>query len=101
METNDQFQKIVADVKTAQNQLGRAVALMSSDGLEDRAKSVKLVSQARAKLEDVTVGLSQGVGVLFGSRGGSKTAERGPEYYRKIAGMRKTRAGGRPRKDAV
>lgn len=34
-----------------------------------------------------------------GRKGGSKTAERGPEYFRKIAAMRKTRSGGRPKKE--
>jgi uncharacterized protein involved in exopolysaccharide biosynthesis len=34
----------------------------------------------------------------LGSKGGSKTAERGPDYYAKIAAMRKNRRGGRPRK---
>jgi len=37
--------------------------------------------------------------VTLGRRGGRKTAERGPEYYRKISGLRKTKAGGRPRKN--
>jgi len=37
----------------------------------------------------------------FGRRGGQKTAERGPEYFRQIAAMRKTRAGGRPRKEST
>ena len=34
----------------------------------------------------------------MGAKGGSKTAERGPEYYAQIAAMRKNRRGGRPRK---
>lgn len=34
----------------------------------------------------------------LGQRGGMKTAERGPEYFRKIAAMRKKKAGGRPKK---
>lgn len=38
----------------------------------------------------------------LGRVGGKKTAERmlerDPDYYKRIAGMRKTRAGGRPRK---
>lgn len=38
---------------------------------------------------------------MLGSRGGIKTAERGPEYYKKIAGMRKTKAGGRPRNEDI
>jgi hypothetical protein len=38
--------------------------------------------------------------VALGSIGGRKTAKRGAEYFSKIAGMRKTRAGGRPKKSA-
>ena len=34
----------------------------------------------------------------MGARGGSKTAQRGPEYFAQIAAMRKNRKGGRPRK---
>jgi hypothetical protein len=37
--------------------------------------------------------------ITRGRKGGSKTAERGPDYFRKIAAMRKTRAGGRPPKE--
>jgi len=36
--------------------------------------------------------------VSLGRRGGQATAKRGPKYFRKIAAMRKTRAGGRPSK---
>jgi len=36
--------------------------------------------------------------VALGAKGGKRTAERGPEYFAKIAAMRKTRAGGRPRR---
>jgi hypothetical protein len=35
---------------------------------------------------------------MFGAKGGKKTAERGPDYFRQIAAMRKTKSGGRPRK---
>jgi len=35
---------------------------------------------------------------VLGKMGGKATAKRGPEYFRRIAGMRKTRAGGRPPK---
>lgn len=37
----------------------------------------------------------------IGKLGGQKTAERGPEYFRQIAAMRKTRSGGRPRKEVT
>lgn len=34
---------------------------------------------------------------VLGKMGGKATARKGPEYFRKIAAMRKTKAGGRPR----
>ena len=33
-----------------------------------------------------------------GRKGGLATAERGPEYFKRIAAMRKTKGGGRPKK---
>lgn len=36
---------------------------------------------------------------VLGAKGGKVTAQRGPEYFAKIAAMRKTRAGGRPSKE--
>ena len=36
---------------------------------------------------------------VLGKMGGKATAKKGSEYFRQIAAMRKTRAGGRPRKD--
>lgn len=35
---------------------------------------------------------------VLGSRGGKATAKRGPEYFARIAAMRKTKSGGRPKK---
>jgi hypothetical protein len=37
---------------------------------------------------------------FLGSLGGQETAKRGPEYFARIAALRKTRAGGRPRKNS-
>ena len=37
---------------------------------------------------------------MLGKRGGEKTAERGPEYFRQIAAMRETRAGGEAQKNS-
>jgi len=34
-----------------------------------------------------------------GRIGGKQTAKRGPEYFRKIAAMRKNRKGGRPKQE--
>ena len=38
--------------------------------------------------------------VALGAIGGRKTAERGPEYFARIAAMRKVKGGGRPRKES-
>jgi hypothetical protein len=38
--------------------------------------------------------------VSLGRRGGKATAERGPEYFRKIQALRKNRKGGRPPKES-
>jgi len=38
--------------------------------------------------------------VALGRLGGVKTAQRGPEYFRKIASQRKKFAGGRPKKSS-
>lgn len=43
--------------------------------------------------------LELGPGVILGQQGGLKTAQRGSDYFKHISGMRKTRAGGRPRKE--
>jgi len=37
--------------------------------------------------------------VSLGRRGGKATAERGPDYFKKIQAMRKNRKGGRPPKE--
>jgi hypothetical protein len=69
-----------------------------------QALEASTIEQSRPLIEDAiqrTERLSKAVltaPVKRGRKGGSKTAERGPDYYRQIAAMRKTRAGGRPRK---
>jgi hypothetical protein len=45
-----------------------------------------------------SVGPATSAAAELGAKGGTKTAERGPEYYARIAAMRKNRKGGRPRK---
>jgi len=56
-----------------------------------------LLDKAHKRLQLLNERLER-VSVERGRKGGTKTAERGPDYFRQIAAMRKTRAGGRPRK---
>lgn len=53
-------------------------------------KAIKRLERHGERLEQIASKL--------GTIGGAKTAARGPDYFRKIAAMRKTRSGGRPRK---
>ena len=68
------------------------------------AVSASTIDQARAIVKQAlrrTERLAESIGNVaasLGQKGGQRTAERGPEYFRRIAAMRKTRAGGRPPK---
>jgi len=42
----------------------------------------------------------QAIAAQLGKKGGATTAKRGSEYFRQLAAKRKTRAGGRPRKES-
>jgi|SRR5271155_526198 len=64
---------------------------------EEAAKAWKLIDRAEGRISGLITYLTL-QSVERGRKGGSKTAERGPDYYRQIAAMRKTKAGGRPKK---
>jgi hypothetical protein len=55
-----------------------------------------VVEKIIRRIDDVIQLLEQAP-VEMGKKGGQKTAERGPEYFRQIAAMRTIRAGGRPK----
>jgi hypothetical protein len=61
------------------------------------ARSSELLSAGIALTEDLK---EQTPAAFLGSLGGQETAKRGPEYFARIAALRKTRAGGRPRKNS-
>ena len=62
-------------------------------------RSRELMDAAVALVEDV---IATPAAAVIGARGGKATAKRmakkDPDYYKRIAGMRKKRAGGRPKK---
>ncbi len=72
------------------------VLLDTTDLPEGRSKRAHELLTSALALADVVIETSPAASL--GKRGGMKTAERGPDYYRKIAAKRKTKAGGRPRK---
>ena len=90
-----------SDVRTLKNLIDQAYLIASSDplpkgGMEslqenlDAARAMIRVLLMRPDAETMAAEL--------GKRGGQETAKRGPEYYSQIAALRKTNAGGRPKK---
>jgi hypothetical protein len=90
-----------SDVRTLKNLIDQAHLIASSDpipkgGMEslrenlDAARALIRVLLVRPAMDEAAAEL--------GKRGGRKTAERGPEYYAEISALRKTKAGGRPKK---
>lgn len=60
----------------------------------------ELLNSALALTDDLRNQEKLPAAAVLGARGGSQTAKRGSEYFRQLAAKRKTRAGGRPRKES-
>lgn len=86
------------DLKALRNLIDEAQLVISTTELPQgrTSRAVKLLDSALALADDLIASPSSAI--ALGQRGGQKTAERGREYFKKIAAMRKTRAGGRPKK---
>ena len=88
-----------ADLGALRNLIAEAETILSTTKLpQGRAERAGELLEAAVKLADELLKASPAA--TLGAKGGKKTAERGPDYYRKIAGMRKKKAGGRPRRDS-
>jgi hypothetical protein len=88
------------DLKSLRNMIGEALDILRTTNLpEHRAeRAYELLTAAVSLADDL---LAQSPAATLGKKGGRVTARRGPDYFRKIAAMRKERKGGRPRKDRV
>jgi hypothetical protein len=62
------------------------------------ARCRELLSTALAVADDLLKQTKLPAAAILGKKGGSVTAKRGSDYFRKLAAKRKTRGGGRPRK---
>jgi hypothetical protein len=62
-------------------------------------RSRELLRSALALTDDLISQVGKTAGEVIGRKGGSATAHKfGADHFRKLAALRKTRAGGRPRK---
>ena len=88
------------DLRALRNMIAEAERILATTTLpQGRAERARELLRAALALADHLRTVEPSAAAL-GKRGGLKTAERGPEYFKKIAGMRKTRAGGRPPKSS-
>lgn len=86
------------DLKALRNLISEAHTIISTTTLpEGRSERASELLNAAIHLADLL--LETKPAAVLGKKGGEKTAERGPDYFRKIAAMRKERKGGRPAKD--
>jgi len=89
--------KSTTDLRALRNLVSEADLILATTDLpQGRATRCRELLGAALKLTDHLLTIKPAA--TLGKRGGLKTARRGPEYFRKIAAMRRTRAGGRPRK---
>ena len=85
------------DLQALRNMIAEVETILTTTTLpEGRAERASELIGAAVKLADELLKTSPAA--TLGAKGGKTTAQRGPEYFRKIAGMRKRRAGGRPKK---
>jgi len=63
-------------------------------------RCLEIIRSALALTDDLLKQTKLPAAAVLGRKGGSETAKRGSEYFRQLAAKRKTRAGGRPRKES-
>jgi hypothetical protein len=85
------------DLRSLRNLISEAQALLMTTNLpEGRSQRANELLTAAVHLADDL--LEESPAATLGAKGGKATAKRGPDYFRKIASMRKERKGGRPPK---
>jgi hypothetical protein len=87
------------DLKALRGLISQTQALLMTTSLpEGRSqRAIELLTAAIHLADDL---LTESPAATLGAKGGKATAKRGPDYFRKIAAMRKERKGGRPPKRA-
>jgi hypothetical protein len=85
------------DLKALRNLIAEADSLLATTKLpEGRSERAHELLVAAIKLADNLLEIKPAA--VLGAKGGKKTAQRGSDYFKLIASMRKTMAGGRPPK---
>lgn len=76
--------------------------LATTDMPENRtARCRELLSAALALADDLLAQAKMPAAAMLGAKGGSVTAQKGSDYFRKLAARRKHHRGGRPPKEST
>ncbi len=85
------------DLQALRNMIAESRDILATTVLpEGRAERAHELLNAAVLLADNILAVSPAA--TLGKKGGTTTAKRGPDYFRKIASMRTHRKGGRPKK---
>jgi hypothetical protein len=92
------------DLKAVRNLVSEAKTILDTTTLpEGRSQRAQELLGAAIELMDLLLAVKPAA--VMGAKGGRSTAkkmvEKDPDYYKRIAAMRKTKAGGRPRKEVL
>jgi hypothetical protein len=88
------------NLKALRNMIAEAQKILATTSLPDARseRAYELLTAAVSLTDDL---LAQSPAATLGKKGGKVTAQRGPDYFRKIAAMRKENKGGRPKKQTL
>ena len=88
------------ELKALRNLISEAELVIATAELPQGrgTRALELLRSALALTDDLIGQTKLAPAALMGRKGGASIAKRGPEYFRQLAAKRKTRAGGRPRK---
>lgn len=81
--------------------IAEAELILSTTELpEGRAVRCRELLITAMALADDLLASAKAPAAALGRKGGTVTAQKGSDHFRQLAAMRKTRAGGRPRKES-
>ena len=90
------------ELTALKNLISEADLVLSTAKLPENrtARCRELLSAATAIADDLLTQAKMPAAAQLGAKGGSVTAKRGSDYFRKLAARRKHHRGGRPRKES-
>jgi hypothetical protein len=90
------------ELTALKNLLSETDLILSTTELPENrtARCRELLRSALALADDLLSQSKQSAATALGRKGGSVTAQRGSDYFRKLAARRKTHGGGRPPKSS-